>query len=208
MPLQVIVLPRQSLLTCPKVPEEVTRYIQQVENTLHTLDAPSTHELAYNHFDLLTTVDQVAQYGNTGTGLFSSSLGKANDTVKTTLGNIESAYVKHLNSPKSYPKADFYKYRQHQLATLKSPLGSLLMKQMGYNMDTNIMRQLGLKEGKKKLLKGAKTGSLPHYADNLERVARQAKLLKGVGYTGIALDVFHSGYKIHEACNHVALSIS
>ena len=74
------------------------------------------------------------------------------------------------------------------------------MKQMGYNTDTNIMRQLGLKEGKKKLSKSAKTSSLPSYAKNLERVAKQAKLLRGIGQFSIALDVAHSDFKIHEAC--------
>ena len=55
-------------------------------------------------------------------------------------------------------------------------------------------------KGKKKLSKSAKTGSLPSYAKNIERVAKQAKLLRGIGQFSITLDVAHSGVKIHEAC--------
>ncbi|HFB66528.1 MAG TPA: hypothetical protein ENJ60_13400 [Aeromonadales bacterium] len=67
--------------------------------------------------------------------------------------------------------------------------------------DGEAIQILGLKEGKKKLSRSAKSSnSLPNYAQNLERAARQAKLLKSLGYISIALDSFHSGHKIYEAC--------
>ena len=201
LPLQVIILPRQELLACPAIPEEIYQHIQEVETTLATLKKSETHELAYNYFDLFESIDQTAQFGSASVGIFSASLGKANEVINKTLKNIESAYIRHINNPEEFTKTEFYQFRQKQLATLKSPMGSLLMKQMGYNTDTNILRQLGLKEGKKKLSRSVKSSnSLPRYTKNLDRVARQAKILKSMGYLSIALDSYSSGYKIYEAC--------
>ncbi len=147
------------------------------------------------------TIDLFTSRASTTTGIASEAAGKYFEKIESVLTRIQQAYKNQYITSGSLISEQFYVQRRQLFSKLDSILTDFTRHKLALQDYPDIKRALGLS-----------TSSITHrwnqtgvadiegYATFMEKAAKYVKLMKAVGYVGIALDGANRLDKVYEAC--------
>lgn len=163
--------------------------------------APLTHQEANFLHKNKDTIDLFTSRASTTTGIASEAAGKYFEMIESVLIRIQQAYKNQYITSGSLIGEQFYVERRQLFSELDSILTDFTRHKLALQDYPDIKRALGLS-----------TSSITHrwnqtgvadiegYATFMEKAAKYVKLMKTVGYVGIALDGANRLDKVYEAC--------
>lgn len=162
---------------------------------------PLTHHEANFLHKNKDTIDLFTSRASPTTGIASEAAGKYFEKIENVLTRIQQAYKNQYITNGSLIGEQFYVERRQLFRELDSILTDFTRHKLALQDYPDIKRALGLS-----------TSSITHrwnqtgvadiegYATFMENAAKYVKMMKAVGYIGIALDGVKRLDKIYEAC--------
>lgn len=147
------------------------------------------------------TIDLFTSRASTTAGVASDAAGKYFEKIESVLTRIQQAYKNQYITSGSLISEQFYVQRRQLFGELDSILTDFTRHKLAFQDYPDIKRALGLS-----------TSSITHrwnqtgvadiegYATFMENAAKYVKMMKAVGYVGIALDGANRLDKVYEAC--------
>ncbi|CAM6395878.1 TPA: PAAR domain-containing protein [Enterobacter cloacae] len=147
------------------------------------------------------TIDLFTSRASTTAGVASDAAGKYFEKIENVLTRIQQAYKNQYITSGSLISEQFYVQRRQLFGELDSILTDFTRHKLALQDYPDIKRALGLS-----------TSSITHrwnqtgvadiegYATFMENAAKYVKMMKAVGYVGIALDGANRLDKVYEAC--------
>lgn len=147
------------------------------------------------------TIDLFTSRASTTAGVASDAAGKYFEKIENVLIRIQQAYKNQYITSGSLISEQFYVQRRQLFGELDSILTDFTRHKLALQDYPDIKRALGLS-----------TSSITHrwnqtgvadiegYATFMENAAKYVKMMKAVGYVGIALDGANRLDKVYEAC--------
>ncbi|HBL7322012.1 TPA: PAAR domain-containing protein [Enterobacter kobei] len=147
------------------------------------------------------TIDLFTSRASTTAGVASDAAGKYFEKIENVLTRIQQAYKNQYITSGSLISEQFYVQRRQLFGELDSILTDFTRHKLALQDYPDIKRALGLS-----------TSSITHrwnqtgvadiegYATFMENAAKYVKMMKAVGYVGIALDGANKLDKVYEAC--------
>ena len=198
---QLIIITPPNSMQCSAFEADMMDAAILVDQRLAELTEEDKRILAEN-YQLLNNITSIggAGYGATLTYFYHHV-----KNIEGILKQIEQLYVKTYNSTSHLKSSRFHQQRKQLFMRLDMTMKSFIGEaRAGFNYNyTGIKNGLGLST--KSIVHQWKSQSgnvtnIEGFSKNYDKVAKLSKTLKGAGYVGIALDIGHSGVKIHEAC--------
>jgi len=164
------------------------------------LEPLTIHEANFLHKNK-DTIDLFTSRASTTTGIASEAAGKYFEKIESVLTRIQQAYKNQYITSGSLISEQFYVQRRQLFGELDSILTDFTRHKLALHDYPDIKRALGLS-----------TSSITHrwnqtgvadiegYATFMENAAKYVKMMKAVGYVGIALDGANRLDKVYEAC--------
>jgi len=162
---------------------------------------PLTHQEANFLHKNKDTIDLFTSRVSTTAGVASDAAGKYFEKIESVLTRIQQAYKNQYITSGSLISEQFYVQRRQLFGELDSILTDFTRHKLALQDYPDIKRALGLS-----------TSSITHrwnqtgvadiegYATFMENAAKYVKMMKAVGYVGIALDGANRLDKVYEAC--------
>ena len=198
---QLVIITPPNSMQCSTFEADMMEAAVLVDQRITQLTAEDKRILAEN-YQLLNNITSV---GGAGYGATLTYFSHHVKNIEGILKQIEQLYVKTYNSTSHLKSSRFHQQRKQLFMRLDMTMKSFVGEaRAGFTYNYS-----GIKNGL-----GLSTKSIVHqwksqpgnvtniegFSKNYDKVAKLSKTLKGAGYAGIALDVGHSGVKIHEAC--------
>lgn len=184
-----------------KQDDEQIAHMQKAKARVDAALAPLTHEEANFLHKNKDTIDLFTSRASTTTGIASDAAGKYFEKIESVLTKIQQAYKNQYITSGSLISEQFYVQRRQLFGELDSILTDFTRHKLALQDYPDIKRALGLS-----------TSSITHrwnqtgvadiegYATFMENAAKYVKMMKAVGYVGIALDGANRLDKVYEAC--------
>lgn len=198
---QLIIITPQNSQQCSRFEADMMEAAALVDKQLAALSGEERRILAEN-YQLLSNVASVGGVGYGTTLIYFAHHVK---NLEGILKQIEQLYIQTYNKTSKLNSPKFYEMRKQLFTRLDMTMRTFVgHARMGFTLDhASIKNSLGLNT--KSILHQWKRQPRPvtnidSFATNYAKAGNLSKTLRGAGYVGIALDVGHSGVKIHEAC--------
>lgn len=184
-----------------KQDDEQIAHMQKAKARVDAALESLTHQEANFLHKNKDTIDLFTSRASMTTGIASEAAGKYFEKIESVLTKIQQAYKNQYITSGSLISEQFYVQRRQLFDELDSILTDFTRHKLALQDYPDIKRALGLS-----------TSSITHrwnqtgvadiegYATFMENAAKYVKMMKAVGYVGIALDGANRLDKIYEAC--------
>ena len=184
-----------------KQDDEQIAHMQKAKARVDAALKPLTHQEANFLHKNKDTIDLFTSRASMTTGIASEAAGKYFEKIESVLTKIQQAYKNQYITSGSLISEQFYVQRRQLFGELDSILTDFTRHKLALRDYPDIKRALGLS-----------TSSITHrwnqtgvadiegYATFMENAAKYVKMMKAVGYVGIALDGANRLDKVYEAC--------
>ncbi|MGL5600150.1 MAG: PAAR domain-containing protein [Silvania sp.] len=147
------------------------------------------------------TIDLFTSRASTTAGIASDAAGKYFEKIESVLTRIQQAYKNQYITSGSLISEQFYVQRRQLFSELNGILSDFTLHKLALQDYPDIKRALGLST-RSITHRWNQTGvsDIEGYATFMENAAKYVKMMKAVGYVGIALDGANRLDKVYEAC--------